>query len=253
MIEFVTDDGIYPVKKDNILYVNGWSSKWPLCIVKGLPITPDLALDIIKRTDIFFRYPSGNNKEFISQAEKILKVPQENIKSSDPPEIRLQKFTEYLKAKKKYCEINKIITPFLTHFTNNYISSSYIEGYYGWVHLDGTIGNSINIGKWPTAQEIFKDLTILASTFPYLEVTFTIVDREVSPIKSTDTFYISHGIVGMYKEPIPIDQLNLEEGQEYWGANELDIFNNIENLSQNKYENKFTLKELESWKMIPIS
>lgn len=252
MIKFINDNKVYPVKENNILQVNGWSSKWPLCIVKGLPITPDLALDIIKRTDTFFKYSSGNNKEFISQAEKILQIPQEDIKSSDPSEIRLQKLQEYLKAKKKYCKINEIIAPSLTHFTNNYISSSYIGGYYGWVHLDGTIGNSINIGKWPTAQEILTDLIILASTFPYLEVTFTIVDSEIEPVKSTDTFYISRGTVGVLKEPIPVDQLNLKEGQEYWGSNELDIFNNKEAFICNKNENKFTLEELASWKMKPI-
>ena len=227
--------------------------KWPQCIISGDKVTEEQALDIIKRTDDFYVYPIGNNRVFIKMAIEALKIPQETpIKNTDTAEEIRKKFETDTKNKEEYFKKNKIITQDISYIKNSYISSSFIFGYCGWVHIDGTIGYSFNIGKWPTAEEIVNDLFLLGENFPYLKMFVTIMDNENGyATKSLDTYVLDHGQVYLLEKPIPIKELDLTIGQEYAGENELDI-DIVTRILSNASENKFSIEELKSWNMVGI-
>lgn len=227
--------------------------KWPQCIISGDKVTEEQALDIIKRTDDFYVYPIGNNRVFIKMAMEALKIPQETpIKDTDTAEEINKKFETDINNKEKYFKKNKIIAQSISYLKNSYISSCFIAGYCGWVHTDGTIGYSFNIGKWPTAKEIVDDLFLFGENFPYLKMFVTIMDNENDyATKSLDTYILDHGQVHLLEEPIPIEELDLTIGQEYAGENELDM-DFVTRILSNASENKFSIEELKSWNMVEI-
>ena len=49
--------------------------KWPKMVVTGKKLTVEQALEIIRRTDSFFSYQSGNNHAFIKDAQIVLGMP----------------------------------------------------------------------------------------------------------------------------------------------------------------------------------
>lgn len=136
--------------------------KWPQMLVTGIPVTPDQAKEIIRRTDSFFDYPSGNDHKFVEWAKAMLRMPAE----------RWWPTFDAWREKWGY-------TP-TSYVKNSWISCSYIMGPHGWCHPDGQIGYIDNIGKWPSVKDVLDDWIDLAQVFPFLNIGVTLFDREWS-------------------------------------------------------------------------
>ena len=61
---------------------------------------------------------------------------------------------------------------------NTWIGSSFVHGPHGWCHPDGQIDHIDNVGKWPSVEEIRDDWQMLATAFPFLILTATLMSGE---------------------------------------------------------------------------
>ena len=145
-------------------------SKWPQMIVTGTTLPEEQALEIIRRTDRFFSWPSGNNHPFIKEAVQAVKMPQRP--KGDDADTLQQYWSADEAWKKKWGLIET------EYVTNSWVSCSFVGGPHGWCHPDGTIGFADNVGKWPSVEEIYNDWALLAKEFPFLELEVTLMDRE---------------------------------------------------------------------------
>ena len=155
---------------DNLL--NAGLPKWPQMIVTGSSVTKEQALEIIRRTDSFFGFwQGGNNHEFIRQAKEILQMPDINDYSIPYEESfkRMEQFRDWRSA------WGVIDTEYVV---NSWISCSFIGGPHGWMHPDGSIGYSDNVGKWPSVEEVYNDWKKIAEAFPFLEIEATLMSGE---------------------------------------------------------------------------
>ena len=154
--------------------------KWPQCIIVGKKLEPEQALEIIRRTDNFFSWGGGNNRQWNAKVERTLQIPQEPAivrgETGDSQETRLKAFHAYWDAiaawRKRW---GHIATEYIY---NSWISNAYIGGPCGWCHPDGTILFGENIGKWPSVQAVLEDWEILLEAFPFLTINCVLMDRE---------------------------------------------------------------------------
>lgn len=143
--------------------------KWPQMKVLGEKIEKEQALEIIRRTDTFFSYPSGNNHSYIKSVVDKLKMPHFNKKKEET-------FEANFKNREKWLERWGYITTEYVH--NTWISSAFIGGPYGWCHPDGTIQYGNNVGKWPSVEQVYNEWSILAKEFPFIKLDVTLMDGE---------------------------------------------------------------------------
>lgn len=161
--------------------------KWPMMFVTGESVSEDQALEIIRRTDSFFIYASGNNYDWVDWVIETLKFPSLKNCQENYSEQILKREEWY----KKWNFIN------LEYVTNDWICSSFIDGPHGWIHPNGTIEYHYNIGKWPSPIEVLKDWKIIAKEFPFLNLGVTLFDNEYSNtnLKPVISFKIQKGKV----------------------------------------------------------
>lgn len=162
--------------------------KWPQMIVTGTPVTKEQALEIIRRTDIFFLMPHGNDREFIKEASRLLGIPQRpNPRFLATETLYDSAFDSYWERLQKW---RKSWGTIRTEYVyNDWVSSSYVDGPNGWCHPDGTIGFARNVGKYPSVEDIRREWGLIAEAFPFLELEVTLMDGEwceedTSPIVS---------------------------------------------------------------------
>lgn len=144
--------------------------KWPQMIVTGTDVAKEQALEIIRRTDSFFAWQSGNNRGFIDEAIRILKMPV--LETGQTP----KEFQEYWKKQDAWKNKWGLIET--EYVTNSWISCSFIGGPHGWCHPDGSIGYADNVGKWPSIEEIYDEWVRITAAFPFLELEVTLMDGE---------------------------------------------------------------------------
>jgi hypothetical protein len=170
--------------------------KWPQMLVWGQRVTPQQAQDIILRTDEFltslYQYSGGNNHRWNSWARSVL--------GYDPFIVGDHKELQWEVQRLLRERIGFVETSYVH---NTWASSSYIYGPYGWCHPDGTIWYGDNIGKYPSAREVFEEWQLLASTFPYLDLTVTLMSNEhceddAEPVVS---FRVQNGQVNILDYP----------------------------------------------------
>lgn len=154
--------------------INRVLPKWPQMIVTGEKITEKQALEIIRRTDSFFSYPSGNNHSFIRKAKEAVRYKDTDEYKPDVPYS--DKSREYWELREEYRKKWGFIES--EYITNSWISCSYIGGVHGWCHPDGAIGYSDNVGKWPSVEEIYNEWVAVAEAFPFLELGVTLMSGE---------------------------------------------------------------------------
>ena len=138
--------------------------KWPAIVVKGDKISPELAAEIIIKTDTSlpnFEYAS-NNHEFEKELNDIFGVPYK---------IQLD-HKDYQSHFEKMNNLRKKLNVLPLYYLNNdRILSSYIGGPSGWCNWNGEIFiNNINIGKWPDVQDVAEDWALISKTFPELNL-----------------------------------------------------------------------------------
>ena len=138
--------------------------KWPGMIVEGDPVTPELAAEIIIRTDSQlpdFTY-AGNDPDLCQQLNDLFSVPYVTI---DPN--KLSKLRDKLH-----------IIP-LSYLCNDRIVSSWVGGPHGWVNWNGFVGSrNYNIGKWPDVDSVLKGWQAIATAFPSLKLTCWLYSKE---------------------------------------------------------------------------
>jgi len=228
--------------------------KWPQMVVTGKKLSLEQALEIIRRTDSFFSYQSGNNHAFIKDAQIVLGMPIK--KESYDKEFKNRdgspNYDSYRKYYDQYSEESDnwkerwecIETEYVK---NDWISSSFVFGPHGWCNPDGTISYNDNVGKWPSIQEIYDEWTLLAKEFPFLYVGVTLMSGESS---EEDTYpvvsmKIENGIVTLVDPKIE----NVHEKH--------DIENKVEETMEEKLikrfsgdnssENKISFSILKKW------
>jgi len=145
--------------------------KWPQMRVIGKPIDPIYAREIIRRTDSFFSWPSGNNKTWVNWVKNTLSIPNEpsGPYASDIWAQYTDRRDTWL-ANWGYVETNYV--------RNDWISSSFIFGPHGWCHPDGKIFYADNVGKWPESTSLIDEWTTIAKTFPGLHINIVFMNGE---------------------------------------------------------------------------
>ena len=138
--------------------------KWPGMIVEGDPVTPELAAEIIIRTDSQlpdFNY-AGNDPELCHQLNDIFSVPYVAVDTDKLWKLR-----------------DKLHMVSVGYLCNSRIISSWIGGPHGWVNWDGVVGSrNYNIGKWPNVDRVLKEWQDIAAAFPSLKLTCWLHNKE---------------------------------------------------------------------------
>lgn len=145
--------------------------KWPQMRVKGKKITPEQAMEIIRRTDTFFHYHGGNAHDFNKRAMDILGLVDPH-KIDGTYEDRLAAYEENEEWRARWGCIDT------EYVTNGWISNCFIYGPSGWCHPDGTIEFVHNVGKWPSPEDIFRDWAKLVEAFPFIEADIVLMSGE---------------------------------------------------------------------------
>ena len=175
--------------------------KWPQCIIKGKPVTQEQALEIIRRTDMFFSGFDGNNEEFIKEARRVTHSECMDFYHFDNKKSWEEKQDEEDKFKEVW---NLLETEYIQ---NHWISCFRVDGPNGWCHPDGTIEYHLNVGKWPNVEDIHRDLLDIAQAFPFVEMTVSLMDGEEDYCENTVvSFSVKDGHVE-FIEPIPYSEL----------------------------------------------
>jgi hypothetical protein len=151
-------------------------TKWPLLLVSGEPVTEEQANEILVRTNSYFM---GNDREWVRFVRKTFGLPEEEWvprEIQDPAE-RLAWWREHNRKEDEARAALGLLD--LEYLYNDRITSSWIGGPHGWCNWNGEIGTAnYNIGKWPTVEEVTEEWQLIATSFPYLDLTAQLVTDE---------------------------------------------------------------------------
>jgi len=186
--------------------------KWPQMLVSGRKIIKQDALEIIRRTDSFFSWGGGNDREYVKNVYKMLKIPEmddyEDYRSYASDKDAWEKKWNYIGDKFEYVH-------------NSWISNAFIYGPSGWCHPDGKIEFFYNVGKWPSCEDIYDEWAAISKYFPTINLAAVLFDGEHSEdTKPVIGFLIKGGGVEIYNPnvgdllcgfPIPKKDDDLED------------------------------------------
>lgn len=158
--------------------------KWPGCDVDGISVTPEQAMEILVRTN--GTYFSTNDREFEKQVRDIFygTIPHPewgerwwgDSLHGPNEETGGERWNRWALCD-DYCREMGLLN--LEYLANQRVCSSYIGGPYGWCDWDGRIyQRGKNVGKWPSAGEIYDEWAKIAKAFPYLNLTCKLLDHE---------------------------------------------------------------------------
>lgn len=149
--------------------------KWPQMVVTGKRLREDFALEVIRRTDSWFVSGYGcNDHEGDRRLAQRFRMPHYH----DYAEQRPEGF-DWRACWDRCDRWKKAWGAIETQYVHNaWIGSSFIHGPHGWCHPDGEIYNIDNVGKWPSVEEIRDDWQLLATAFPFLDLTVTLMSGE---------------------------------------------------------------------------
>lgn len=136
--------------------MNPIASKWPAARLTGPRVSPELALEFIRRTDSAFTYCSTNNHVFADDFNYLL--GREDRWAYDAA------FREHF----GFVDLN--------YLASHWIASSYIGGPHGPVAPSGVVRLAINFGKWPSVEGVESDLAKVAEAFPWLAFKLSLHD-----------------------------------------------------------------------------
>ena len=153
--------------------------KWPQHYVTGQTLQPELAKEIIRRTDSFFAGGhGGNNHDYDRWVRKMLGMPCDWLDLPKDPDPKTEPDAFRAFYQKRRVEEDAFRRRWHTISTqyvhNSWVSCAFVGGPYGWCHPDGEIGFIDNVGKWPSVRDVFSDWTVLAEAFPFLNIGVTL-------------------------------------------------------------------------------
>lgn len=206
--------------------------KWPQCIISGKDVTKEQALEIIRRTDTFFQSPLlrlGNNIQLENEFKRYIGLPVDRM--NEDKWIDNDLFDKIDEWKKDWGVIDT------GYIFNSWISCSWVGGYHGWCSPEGEIGFQNNIGKWPTEEKVFEDLSKISEAFPFLNMTCTLMSEEESVFKKKSllSFMIKNGKTIRLDNPIPEYKLVFKGIKLNW-----------KNIPNHTKENYWTIEELKN-------
>src|ERR1700744_2685877 len=137
---------------DNQTLLDRALPKWPRMKVTGRPVTVEQAKEIIRRTDHFFIWFQGNDREHIAWVCKQLGIPllPEFPFTNDESvlaDFRRESFAVHRQLdawRERWAYVHT------EYVTNEWISTTFVDGPHGWCHPDGSIGFADYVGKWPS-------------------------------------------------------------------------------------------------------
>lgn len=156
---------------------NGIASKWPAVRIIGPDVSVENARDFILRTDraLVSFWSTGNNRDFQRAYSHFLGFQSagdfHNIGDDG------YDWTPYNNAQNLW---NRFETA-LGHisvggFASNWVHSCYVGGPDGLVSPTGKVELAKNFGKWPSEEDIERDLERLAAAFPWLSFKMALWD-----------------------------------------------------------------------------
>lgn len=207
--------------------------KWPHTIIVGKRVSVEQAKEIIFKTDNYFYNsyaPHSNwNKGLVNEyrrrsglylldiyGEMVSKAcsmrNEDNAKYPFNDEInypQLFEFHDRLITHLGVLEFNSEIE----YIRNDIADSCYIGGANGYMTANGEINFNRNIGKWPSLEDVYKEFTIIAKHFPYLEMQASVYDaeqceRDERPVNLMASFIISNGNVLITDMDLGLDNDN---------------------------------------------
>jgi hypothetical protein len=162
--------------------LNRYLPKWPQMIVVGQPVTPEQALEVIRRTDTFFTHGyGGNDHRFDNMAKEIVGMPNTDL-WREPAYKEMSQETQNRIWRERWDSLEAwrakwgIIETEYVH--NSWISCAYVGGPHGWCHPDGKIYYTDNVGKWPSVEAIRNDWKKIAQAFPFLDLRVALMNGE---------------------------------------------------------------------------
>lgn len=160
---------VIPVR-ENVECLSRGLPKWPQMRIEGVSVSIDQAKEIIRRTDTFFKSPewSGNDPSYCKRVMAKLGIPMGH-RFGEPNIHEWERLEQWLQEW-EYVGTNYV--------KNTWIASSFIYGPHGWCDPNGRISYIDNVGKWPSAEDIFEDWKQLAALFPFLHLICVLMDRE---------------------------------------------------------------------------
>jgi hypothetical protein len=149
--------------------------KWPQMIVTGSRLSEDLALEVIRRTDSWFVTGDGcNDRDGDRRFAKRFRMPHfQDFAKSHPKDFDWRAHWDHCDRWRKAW--GAVETEYIH---NSWFASSFIYGPHGWCHPDGEISYVDNVGKWPSVGDILTDWQTLATAFPFLTLTATLMSGE---------------------------------------------------------------------------
>lgn len=159
----------YNKSVDDLVNLN----KWPGCVIKGDTVTIPQAENIILRTDGFLTsnddYAGGNNHKWNTSSLRVLGgLPL-------PDEIG-ENYVAMCRASQLVREEIGFVSTEFVH--NTWASSCYIGGPYGWCSPMGHIDFCANLGKYPSLDDVYNDLSAIAQAFPYVKMVVSLYAKE---------------------------------------------------------------------------
>lgn len=150
--------------------------KWPGCEVDGKSVSIEQAREILVRTGGAYFF--SNDYQLSSDINAIFYSAIPHPEWGDRWwEKSEENFSEYYSRKDEYAREMGVLE--LEYLTNHRVCSAYVFGPNGWCNWDGVIHQrNKNIGKWPSAEEVFNEWGRIARAFPFLELTCRLLSHE---------------------------------------------------------------------------
>ncbi len=223
---------------------NVYLPKWPQMLVWGTPVTPEQAMEIIRRTDTFFTSGyGGNNREFDNRAAAAVGMPYHDYGSTEKTD-----FHAFWEAQEKWRTDWGTIDTEYVH--NSWVSCAFIGGPHGWCHPDGKLHYTNNIGKWPDASEVFDDWAKLAAAFPFVDLDAVLMDREEGedgPKQVAVVFSIKDGEVTASTTAVPFERFGVTLDQVDQGSFNMAAAVAAIAFGNRGRENRFGLDQMAKW------
>ena len=191
--------------------------KWAGCRIVGNKVSSAVAMEFVRRTDIFFAW-SGfcNNPDWQHLVADTCRMPCLSDYAHAERDVYHKKL-ETFRKKWKYIKLSSLYS--------SVVASAYVFGPYAVIDTKGNIDYFKNVGKYATTEEVFNDLKAIARNFKMVKLRCTLYNDEYcslgdSPLKkAVVTFWVEDGKVYITE---PVDEEIVGDGGMCWHGTPFD-------------------------------